>query len=196
MTRADGARTRQRILEIALPLFAERGYAGTSIRMLATAADVNVATLAYHFTDKDGLYNAVISRLHEDIVTQWPQLELGQTPDPISMVVEQIWMFAKAHRVHIRLAFRHLLDAERHPDVVLGNWAGEGLERADQLLLMLRPDLDHAQRRFITLSMVHLTVRYTLEDPDQLASMLGVEHDPNEFVIRELTNLLKRQLGL
>ena len=59
--RADGARTRERILAEALPLFAARGFAGTSVRQVAAAAEVNVATLAYHFSDKQGLYDAVVS---------------------------------------------------------------------------------------------------------------------------------------
>ena len=50
-------RTRQRIIEVALPLFGDLGYSGASIRKIAASADVNVATVAYHFTDKQGLYD-------------------------------------------------------------------------------------------------------------------------------------------
>lgn len=51
--------TRQRLLQAALRLFAERGFANTSTRELAEAAQVNIAAISYHFGDKAGLYRAV-----------------------------------------------------------------------------------------------------------------------------------------
>ncbi|MCE2914551.1 MAG: CerR family C-terminal domain-containing protein [Rubrivivax sp.] len=51
--------TRQRLLNAALRLFAEQGFAKTSTRELAEAAQVNIAAISYHFGDKAGLYRAV-----------------------------------------------------------------------------------------------------------------------------------------
>lgn len=51
--------TRQRLLNAGLRLFANQGYAQTSTRELAEAAQVNVAAISYHFGDKAGLYRAV-----------------------------------------------------------------------------------------------------------------------------------------
>lgn len=45
--------TRQRILEVALGLFAARGYEGTSIRDIAEAMDMTKAAIFYHFPAKD-----------------------------------------------------------------------------------------------------------------------------------------------
>ncbi|WP_296952890.1 TetR/AcrR family transcriptional regulator [uncultured Massilia sp.] len=58
--RSDGVHARERILASALRLFAERGYASTSVRELAQAADANVAAIAYYFGDKAGLYRAAL----------------------------------------------------------------------------------------------------------------------------------------
>jgi len=41
--------TRQRIIDIALELFATRGYAGTSMRDIAAELGVTKAALYYHF---------------------------------------------------------------------------------------------------------------------------------------------------
>jgi len=41
-------------------LFAERGYDGTSIRMIVARARVNQAAINYHFDGKDGLYREVL----------------------------------------------------------------------------------------------------------------------------------------
>lgn len=39
-------------------MFAERGFAGTSVRELAKKAQVNVSAISYYFKDKAGLYRA------------------------------------------------------------------------------------------------------------------------------------------
>jgi AcrR family transcriptional regulator len=56
---ASAEDTRQRLLNAGLRLFANQGYAQTSTRELAEAAQVNVAAISYHFGDKAGLYRAV-----------------------------------------------------------------------------------------------------------------------------------------
>lgn len=55
---AHGSSTRQRLLHTGLRLFAQHGYAKTSIRTIAKDAEVNVAAISYHFGDKAGLYKA------------------------------------------------------------------------------------------------------------------------------------------
>jgi AcrR family transcriptional regulator len=56
---ARGLDTRSRLLEAALRLFAEKGYAQTSTREICLAAGVNAAAIHYYFGDKAGLYRAV-----------------------------------------------------------------------------------------------------------------------------------------
>ena len=56
----EGAK--QKILEVATALFAEKGFAGVSIRELTVAANVNVSAISYYFGGKDGLYKDVIKR--------------------------------------------------------------------------------------------------------------------------------------
>jgi TetR/AcrR family transcriptional regulator, regulator of cefoperazone and chloramphenicol sensitivity len=50
--------TRQRLVSAGLRLFAAHGFAKTSTRELAEAAQVNIAAISYHFGDKAGLYRA------------------------------------------------------------------------------------------------------------------------------------------
>jgi AcrR family transcriptional regulator len=57
--RSDGIEARNRLLDAALALFAEQGFAKTSTREIAQAAQVNVASISYYFGDKEGLYRAV-----------------------------------------------------------------------------------------------------------------------------------------
>lgn len=53
---------RERLLDVAEPLFAEHGYNGTSVRVVASAAGVNQALIAYYFGSKEGLYLSVFER--------------------------------------------------------------------------------------------------------------------------------------
>lgn len=49
--------TKTKILEVARVLFADQGFEGTSVREIAKAADVNIASVNYHFTNKENLFN-------------------------------------------------------------------------------------------------------------------------------------------
>ncbi len=53
--------TRARIVAAAERLFAERGFAGTTMRDLTRAAGTNLAAVNYHFGSKEGLLEAVFS---------------------------------------------------------------------------------------------------------------------------------------
>jgi AcrR family transcriptional regulator len=59
--RSDGVEARNRLLDAALGLFAEKGYAKTSTREIAQAAQANIASISYYFGDKAGLYRAVFT---------------------------------------------------------------------------------------------------------------------------------------
>lgn len=52
--------TKQRLIDAGVRLFAMHGYEATSTRMIAKEANVNVATIAFHFKNKEGFYKAVL----------------------------------------------------------------------------------------------------------------------------------------
>lgn len=54
--------TKTRILNVAEKLFAEQGFDATSLRMITTLANVNLASVNYHFQSKEALHEAVYSR--------------------------------------------------------------------------------------------------------------------------------------
>ena len=67
--RADGARTRERILERAGELFAATSFAETTGKAIAVAADVDLASINYHFGSRTGLYQAVLVEAHRRLIT-------------------------------------------------------------------------------------------------------------------------------
>ncbi|MFP4597074.1 MAG: TetR/AcrR family transcriptional regulator [Persicimonas sp.] len=64
-TRANGRATQERILEEATRHFADTGYEATSLRQIAQSAEIDSATLKYHFGDKPNLFGEVYRRGHE-----------------------------------------------------------------------------------------------------------------------------------
>ena len=200
-----GERTRERILDAALPLFAQNGFAGTSTRMIAQAAKVNVATLAYHFEDKEGLYNTVVQRLHEALIAGWqggtppngwPGGEIPSSPEAIvHWWIHSAWKFAQEHKQHVRLLTRHVLDRGGYPEVVLEKWSEPLLTRAETIISPFRPEWSSQETRLFALSVMHLLARYSLENEEQLAHMLGGE-DTNALVVSWLENFIRNQLGM
>jgi AcrR family transcriptional regulator len=63
--RANGQATQERIMDAAEVAFADGGYQATSLRHISGMADVDIATLKYHFRDKPALFGEVYRRGHE-----------------------------------------------------------------------------------------------------------------------------------
>jgi len=62
--------TKDRILGAAEELFAQFGFAGTSLRQVTSRADVNIAAVNYHFGSKDNLVNEVFRRRMDEMSAQ------------------------------------------------------------------------------------------------------------------------------
>ncbi len=59
--RTSGADTRRRILKTASALFAQRGFAGTSIRDISDELGLTKAALYYHFTSKEDILAELVT---------------------------------------------------------------------------------------------------------------------------------------
>ena len=75
--------TRERILDVALDLFTEQGYDGTSLRQIAEQLGVTKAALYYHFESKEDILRALHMRLHE--FGREALLMMGE--EPVTMVL-------------------------------------------------------------------------------------------------------------
>lgn len=58
--------TKVKIMEVARVLFATNGFEGTSVREIARVAEVNVASLNYHFSSKEKLFHEILLKGHAD----------------------------------------------------------------------------------------------------------------------------------
>lgn len=59
---ASGASARDRIMDTAERMMAERGYAGVSVREIAASAQVQLSAIGYHFGSKEMLLEAIFER--------------------------------------------------------------------------------------------------------------------------------------
>ncbi|WP_025897716.1 TetR/AcrR family transcriptional regulator [Sneathiella glossodoripedis] len=59
--------TSEKILEVAMPLFAERPFDAVSTRQIAKLAGVNLSAISYHFGGKEGLYQAIFEKIVDEL---------------------------------------------------------------------------------------------------------------------------------
>jgi len=86
---SDSDPTRDKLLDVAGRIFADRGYRAATIRQISVAAGANVAAVNYHFGDKLGLYTEVVrqsARLAEFQAAQ-TALDLSAPPEEILRAV-------------------------------------------------------------------------------------------------------------
>jgi AcrR family transcriptional regulator len=103
---------RHRLIEVALLAFAEKGFDGVGIREIAQKAETNPAMIAYHFGNKDGLYEAVLRWVISDFF-QWIQnmqsAPAPNEPDAYNSALSVL-------RSHIKELFENI--------VVCNHWGG------------------------------------------------------------------------
>lgn len=108
--------TRERILDSAAELFAERGYGGTTTRAIAERAGVNEVTLFRHFGNKQGVLVSLTERFAERSAAR----NVAELPDPadiestlLAIARNEIEASIENGGVALRLAF----DAKSVPEV-------------------------------------------------------------------------------
>ena len=115
--------TRDLILDAAERRFAERGFAGVSMREIAAEAGLkNQASLYHHFTHKRALYEAVLARGVAPIIgvvaesgRSWQTGEAGRLdPDQVSASLDRIVDYLEEHPHLPRLIQRAALDDSRY----------------------------------------------------------------------------------
>jgi AcrR family transcriptional regulator len=153
------AETRREILRAAGESFAAAGFAGATTRQVAAKAGVNVATLHYHFGNKEGLYRAV---LEEATSGRLPAPETAGDPrERLARLVGQIWDFGAARPGLARLSLFDRLAGPRPPAP-----AGTNRPAADPRVALLAraiagignggapPPLDAAAAAFVIVTLV------------------------------------------
>ena len=101
MPRTGGEKTKKKILKVAEDLFAERGFNGTSVDLIAKQTGVNKALIYYHFKDKNdiilSLFSSIIDELydygggssHEAVSTKQKGDQLAKIRDEVEFCLKR-----------------------------------------------------------------------------------------------------------
>jgi TetR/AcrR family transcriptional regulator len=114
--RRDAERSRQAILDAAERLFAGRGYAGTTMADIGSAAGLSAGTPAYFFSSKEELYRAVLARAFEETSSLIRAWRIGETDleQAVQDAVGSYIDFLSARPDFVRLVIRDALEGGRH----------------------------------------------------------------------------------
>jgi AcrR family transcriptional regulator len=82
---ASGAEVRGALLQAARRLFLKHGYAKVTARQIAAAAQTTPAMIHYYFTDKDGLFRAMLDEAIQPVLQL---VESGEGPGELEQLVQ------------------------------------------------------------------------------------------------------------
>jgi len=105
-----GAGVRQRILDAAQAVFAERGYGAATTREIAQRAGIGKRMLFYYFASKDAVYRAVLYRVVGGMVAIHQRFRTDPGPVGLAEAMEGITLFAAANLPALRVLTREIMD--------------------------------------------------------------------------------------
>jgi AcrR family transcriptional regulator len=180
--------TRDRILDTALRLFADRGFSDTSLRMITTEAGVNLAAVNYHFGSKDALIGEVFGRLvgpvNRERLARLDRLEASAGDGPLDLeelvgafLTPALGAWKRIGSIAIRLMGRTYADSSDHILRIFKEQFGEVLRRFAIALQSALPGLDQKEilwrLQFAVGAMVHTMVAH-----DRLKTVFTELNDP------------------
>src|SRR5512135_1542408 len=118
--RSDG--TKASLLDAAAQVFAEKGFAGASVRDITSSAKVNLAAVTYHFGSKSALWEAVLVREHSQLleVLEAAAWGPGATLERLEALFAAHFAFLSEHQVARRLILHVVLGTASIPEAAAG----------------------------------------------------------------------------
>jgi TetR/AcrR family transcriptional regulator len=107
-----GLDTRERVLQVAQTLFAERGYRGTSLRDIARRIGIKAPSLLHHFPSKQQLYVAVLDRIFQGMEEAAGRLLIGRASfqDKMRQAISDAIDFIVGHPEQMLLLWKEFSD--------------------------------------------------------------------------------------
>lgn len=144
--------TRERLLQVAEELFAEKGFAGTSLRQIGAVLGIANSSIMYYFPTKKKLYMAVLDRVADSMKSV---LEVINTfgSDPVQdfiTMIESSMVWVNENPGRVRLLLREMMEnserLEQARSFVLSNVQRNMRSPIDQIqsqggLGLFNPDL-------------------------------------------------------
>lgn len=119
--RADGRKTRARVLAAAAEVFARDGFEGASLRGIADVAGVDIATLKYHVGNKSDLFSEVYQdgydHFQQSLGPLLLRIPLAKDPEElvgeVRVLLERGYDYLEQHQSFARLWLYRLLEGPK-----------------------------------------------------------------------------------
>ena len=129
---------------------------------------MNIVTRAYHFGNKQGVYEAVLDQIYGVILQHLAIEPKGSSPaDRVRNLVADLYLMGVRQRSSVRVLLRHVMTEGELPQHVTSKWSPQIVMAAAALLekIGLSTETDH---RLALLSINHLIARYAVSEPDAI----------------------------
>lgn len=177
----------EKLLDAAEVLFCEKGFDGTSVRDLTTAAGCNVAAINYHFSGKDKLYVEMFRRQmrqmiqrhreHIDALADNPDATLeGLIRGVITEPLKAIENNDKSAAV-MKLLVREVLNQHVHKDEIIGDLKNEFFPLFCDAMMRFCPGLDSETARLCMFTLDALVVHPILFYEIYIETVPGINGD-------------------
>lgn len=154
--------SRDKILDAAERLFAQRGYAGVGLREVAEAVGLGKSSLFHHFKNKPELYAAVCARILARIESHLARglARGGSSVDRLERLLDELVDVLASHPNDARLLLRALFeDDDLAGDTAEERAAHEALERIiESMTALFREGMSAGQLRAANVQHLLLTV--------------------------------------
>jgi AcrR family transcriptional regulator len=183
------AETAAAILDAAEPLFAQQGFAATTIKQIGAAAGVNPALIYYWFGSKEELYRRLLHRLFSTLVARGSEgLAASSSPgEAVRALLGVQSEVLSSHPSIARLMAREMADhGAAHAQEGIAQLAATVFARLCALIQegqragVFRADLDP---RFAAISAVSLIPYFHIFKP-AVGILLGAEGEPTPEQLR------------
>ena len=176
-SRRKGELTAERILDAAEALFAERGYAGTTLRHVATRVDLRIPSLYNHFPSKDALYAAVLERGIGPVLAILREfgVEDAERRDP-GTVIARVMALLQRHPNLPRLVLHETLAGGQRLTPILRDWIAPVFGRAGEMVAATADSGRWKPEQFplLVIAMYHVVVGY-FASAALLADLNGID---------------------
>ncbi len=183
--------TQAKLLETAVELFADCGYAGVSMRQIARDTGVTQAAIYHHFANKDELYIASLEHVYAGQQDSIVNL-LSSASDPaqrLALLVEALLHTFDEQAQFRRIYFRELLEGDQQRLELLSARVFPELGNVlDQLMEEVAPHMD---KHLMVLSLAGLVFHHLeARKLSPLSDGGRAEHQDIEVLAKHITQLL------
>ena len=126
---------RQQILDVAVQLFSQKGFRGTTTKEIALAAGVNEAIIFRHFATKSELYSAIMDQKAKSALVQALEATLNEAMES-----------RDDRRVFESLAF-HMMEFHEHDDTAMRTLMYSALEGHELAEMIFRNHIAKTHRK-------------------------------------------------